>query len=123
MLIWSLFAHGQASLFLFGFMTAGSVLLFAYLAVSILVPHTIDRYARVPASALARGPVALANSFFPELLEQAIRNAALMIVLGVPLILLALFGGWLNEKLFRITLSIQPRAVPAAAATDSPSAA
>ena len=32
-----------------------------------------------------------------------------MLVLGLPLVLVPLFGGWLNQKVFRVTLAVQPR--------------
>ncbi len=119
MLLWSFITRGRSSTFLFGFLKCGSVLLVIYIIVSFVVPHIIERYARVPADALARWPVALANRQFPELLEEAIKNTSLLLVLGLPLVILALVGGWLNEKLFRVVLSREPRAVLGAAATES----
>jgi hypothetical protein len=123
MLIWNLITRGRCSPFLFGLLASGAAVLFAYFVASILAPHSVERYARVPANALARGPVAVAGGVVPDLLAGAIRNSAWLLVLGLPQVLVALLGGWLNEKILRITLTILPRTPIDSAATACPEAA
>ena len=122
MLLRSLIKRGQCSPYVFGFLVCGPVVVFGYLVAVILVPQTLDSDPRLLSERVARlVPLAIARALVEAHLYEGFASAHLMLVLGLPLVLLASLGGWLNQRFLRITLTILPRpSVISPSATVSP---
>ncbi len=121
MLLRSLIKRGECSPYVVGFLFCGPVVLFGYLVVVVLAPQTLETYARLLSEPAARlVPRAIARALAEAGLYEGFGFAHLMLVLGLPLVLLASLGGWLNERFLRIALTILPRASVDSPATPSP---
>jgi hypothetical protein len=110
MMIRSLIARRECSPFLFGFLSCGSATLVGYIACLFMAPRWVEDYLEMLVIVLAFVPMEIVGSVTSNQMDEAITRSTFMTVLCLPQLLLALLGGWLNERYLRLTLKILPHA-------------
>jgi hypothetical protein len=109
--------RGEPATFLVGFEVFGWAVIFLFICLSALSPPAVGRL--LDAAALPIGRVLLPYiAHAPEWVPMAIEVVLVVSILGLPELLVALFGGWLTRRL-GLTVSIERRrALPTPAAPD-----
>jgi hypothetical protein len=108
-LLRNLAVRGRCSPFLLGLVASGSAVLFCFIGCCILATERVDRYAAAATDLVLYLPAQVIGGMVSDEIGQAIYCTAGVLVLVLPQVLLALLGGRLNEKKFRVTLMVMPR--------------
>jgi len=109
MVLRNLAVQGRCSPFLLGLVASGSAVLFCYIGCCMLATERVDRYAVAASDLVLYLPAQVIGGMVSDEIGQLCGIATGMLVLGLPQVLLALLGGRLNEKRFRVTLMVMPR--------------
>jgi hypothetical protein len=109
MMIRGLIGRGECSPFVLGFFASGTATLVGFIGLCFLAPPAVCEFLEMIVMYCALVPMEIAGFASGDQMERAIFHSTFMFVLGLPQVLFAMLGGWLNERYVRLTIKILPR--------------